>query len=77
MRLSRSVALLLPALLAGCGDLSRPFAGNPGGAARRLVQPPPEEQTCTELVPPAMPYTMRLLLLTVSCATEAIPPETV
>jgi hypothetical protein len=28
-------------VLAGCGDLSRPFAGNPGATARRLAQPPP------------------------------------
>lgn len=28
-------------LLAGCGDLPRPFAGNPGATARRLAQPPP------------------------------------
>jgi len=33
--------LLLAALLAGCGDLPRPFAGNPGATARRLSQPPP------------------------------------
>ncbi|OJY70264.1 MAG: hypothetical protein BGP12_21135 [Rhodospirillales bacterium 70-18] len=29
------------ALLAGCGDLPRPFAGNPGATAVRLSQPPP------------------------------------
>ena len=28
-------------LLAGCGDLPRPFAGNPGATAMRLAQPPP------------------------------------
>jgi hypothetical protein len=33
--------LLLPALLAGCGDLPRPFAGHPGATALRLAQPPP------------------------------------
>ncbi len=33
--------LLLAASLAGCGELSRPFAGNPGATARRLAQPPP------------------------------------
>jgi hypothetical protein len=27
--------------LTGCGELSRPFAGNPGATARRLAQPPP------------------------------------
>ncbi len=32
------IALLL---LAGCGDLPRPFAGNSGSMARQLVQPPP------------------------------------
>ncbi len=34
-------ALLLVALLAGCGGLPRPFAGHPGATARRLSQPPP------------------------------------
>ena len=33
--------LAVLALLAGCGDLPRPFAGNPGAMARRLSQPPP------------------------------------
>jgi hypothetical protein len=33
--------LLLAVSLAGCGELSRPFAGNPGATARRLSQPPP------------------------------------
>jgi len=33
--------LLLAVALAGCGELSRPFAGNPGATARRLAQPPP------------------------------------
>ncbi len=28
-------------LLASCGDLPQPFAGNPGATARRLAQPPP------------------------------------
>ncbi len=41
MSLIRALLLLLPALLAGCGDLPRPFAGNPGATARRLAQPPP------------------------------------
>jgi hypothetical protein len=35
------LSLLLVALLGGCGDLPRPFAGNPGATARRLSQPPP------------------------------------
>ena len=34
-------ALLLAALLAGCGDLPRPFAGNPGTVGRMLARPPP------------------------------------
>ena len=37
----RALALLLAALLGACGDLPRPFAGNPGATARRLAQPPP------------------------------------
>ncbi|CAH2600172.1 conserved protein of unknown function [Rhodovastum atsumiense] len=37
----RLLAALLVALLAGCGDLPRPFMGNPGATARRLAQPPP------------------------------------
>jgi len=37
----RAIALVLLALLAGCGDLPQPFAGNPGATARRLSQPPP------------------------------------
>jgi hypothetical protein len=38
---SALLLLLMAASLAGCGELSRPFAGNPGAAARRLSQPPP------------------------------------
>ena len=33
--------LAILALLAGCGDLPRPFQGRPGAAARLLAQPPP------------------------------------
>jgi len=36
-----SLALLLPTLLAACGDLPRPFQGNPGATALRLSRPPP------------------------------------
>jgi hypothetical protein len=39
--LFRILALLLLCLVAGCGDLPQPFAGNPGATARRLAQPPP------------------------------------
>jgi hypothetical protein len=38
---SRWAILGLLALLAGCGDLPRPFAGHPGATALRLAQPPP------------------------------------
>ncbi len=37
----RLLALLLAVLLAGCGNLPRPFAGNPGANGRALMQPPP------------------------------------
>lgn len=36
-----SLSLSLLALLAGCGDLPRPFQGKPGATARLLSQPPP------------------------------------
>ncbi len=39
-RLARSL-LGLTLLLAGCGDLPRPFEGHPGRTAARLAQPPP------------------------------------
>lgn len=35
------LSLLAALLLAGCGDLPQPFAGNPGEVGRMLVQPPP------------------------------------
>lgn len=35
------LGLLLTVLVAACGDLPRPFAGNPGATAERLAQPPP------------------------------------
>jgi hypothetical protein len=39
---SRLLALLAPLpLLAACGDLPRPFQGQPGATAMRLAQPPP------------------------------------
>jgi hypothetical protein len=44
----RFLFLLLPVLLAGCGDLPRPFAGRPGADALRLATPPPARLT----VPP-------------------------
>jgi hypothetical protein len=36
-----AAVLLLPALLAACGDLPRPFAGKPGATAVALSRPPP------------------------------------
>ncbi len=33
--------LMLPLLLAACGDLPRPFLGRPGATAQVLAQPPP------------------------------------
>lgn len=44
----RALPILLAALLAGCGDLPRPFAGRPGATALRLATPPPARLT----VPP-------------------------
>lgn len=44
-----SLLLLVP--LAGCGDLPRPFQGNPGRTALRLAQPPPSRLSVP--VPPA------------------------
>jgi len=41
-------ALLLLFALTSCGDLPRPFQGNPGATARRLARPPPARLT----VPP-------------------------
>jgi hypothetical protein len=35
------ILLLLPLLVAGCGDLPQPFMGRPGIAGARLAQPPP------------------------------------
>ncbi len=35
------VLLLLPLLLAACGDLPQPFIGRPGAMGARLAQPPP------------------------------------
>jgi hypothetical protein len=38
---TRLAALAVLFLLSACGDLPRPFEGNPGANAMRLVQPPP------------------------------------
>ena len=38
---ARSWLLAVLIALAGCGEYSRPFAGNPGATARRLSDPPP------------------------------------
>ena len=40
-------------VLAGCGDLPRPFEGRPGAAASRLAQPPPARLA---VVPPSQAY---------------------
>jgi hypothetical protein len=37
----QTLPLALAALLAGCGELPRPFQDNPGATAQRLAQPPP------------------------------------
>ena len=44
------LALLLPLLLAACGNLPQPFFGNPGASATRLAQPPAPR---LEVPPPA------------------------
>lgn len=44
----RILSALILLTLAGCGDLPRPFAGNPGANAMRLAHPPPARLT----VPP-------------------------
>jgi hypothetical protein len=41
MTLSRFAGFTLAGLLAACGALPQPFAGNPGVAGARLSQPPP------------------------------------
>ena len=38
---ARWLPFIFIALLAGCGDLPRPFEGHPGAMAERLAQPPP------------------------------------
>ena len=44
------LVLLLPLLLAACGNLPQPFFGNPGASATRLAQPPASR---LEVPPPA------------------------
>ena len=40
MALRFSLVLVLPLMLAACGDLPEPFIGNPGEVGRQLAQPP-------------------------------------
>lgn len=51
--LQRSVVLVLVWFLVGCGDLPRPFLGNPGTVATQLASPPPARLA---VVPPSQAY---------------------
>ena len=53
MRLAVPV-LVLPALLAGCGDLPQPFLGRPGAVASRLVNQAPPARLAVPAPPAAL-----------------------
>jgi hypothetical protein len=67
-------ALFLLFTLARCGDLPRPFAGNPGANAMRLSHPPPARLTVppptNALLPAATAQTLARALTTALVAQE-------
>ena len=70
----RSLLVLLT--LAGCGDLPRPFAGNPGANALRLAHPPPARLTVpppTAALLPAATAKSLARALTTALVAEELP----
>ncbi|MDE2333411.1 MAG: hypothetical protein KGK10_02615 [Rhodospirillales bacterium] len=74
--IARNLVLAALLLLAGCGELPRPFAGHPGAAGARLAAPPPARLA----VPPPLglpPASAAMLAraLTAQLVAQTVPAE--
>ena len=81
--MNAKLILILPLLLAACGDLPQPFAGRPGRNALRLATPPPARLTvpppAAALLPQSAATAMARALTDALVANElpafALPPQ--
>ncbi len=74
--IARGLVLAGLLLLAGCGELPRPFAGHPGAAGARLAVPPPARLAVPP--PPGLPPASAAMLaqaLAAQLVAQTVPAE--